>query len=157
VSFAPGLHNSATTAGAKSANLSVTAAGAATHLVGLSGTTTVATVGFSAPSPSLANKGTTAHSATITLTNNSTSANPGPLTLTAAPTVGVTTAGPTGSSLTVTGGTCVAGLTVAPLGTCTIIVTYNSNSAATSATAHVTVNDTGAAAASQSGANFNAN
>jgi hypothetical protein len=158
VSFAPGLNGSSTAAGAKSANLTVTASGAIPQTLALTGTTTVATVNLSIPSPSLVTGGTTPHSGTITLTNSSSSANPGPLTLTAAPTVAVTTAGPTGSSFSIAGGTCVSGLTIATNGACTIIVMYNPNgSAVRTATARVTVNDSGAAAASQNSAGFNAN
>jgi hypothetical protein len=158
VTFAPGLHNSTTAPGAKSANLSVTSSGAAAQTVALTGSTTVATVSFSAPSQSLVTGATTAHSATITLTNNASSPSPGPLTVTATPTVAVTTNGPAGSSFTVTGGTCVSGLTVASGSACTIVVTYNPNgSAARTAAAHVTINVSGATTASQSSSIFNAN
>ena len=158
VRFAPGLNGSSAVAGAKSANLSVAASGAATQTVALTGTTTVASVSFSAMVPSLFNGATTAHSGTITLTNNATSTNPGALTLTATPTVTVTTAGPAGSGFSVTGGTCVPGFTVPVGGACTIVVMYNPNgSASTTATAHVTVNDTGAVAPSQNSLSFNAN
>lgn len=158
VSFAPGLNGSSNAAGAKSANLAVTATGAATQTVAVNGTTTVAAVSFSAPSPSLFTGTTTSHSGTITVTNNATSSNPGPLTLTAAPTVTVTARGPRGSGFTITGGTCASGSIIPAGGTCTIIVTYNPNgSAGTQASAQVSISDTGATTASQTGASFNAN
>ena len=158
VSFAPGLNGSSTAAGSKTANLVVNVSGAVAQTVAVSGTTTVATVSLSAPAPlpGLLTGATTSHSATVTLTNSATAS--GPLTLTATPTVRVMTPGPTGSGFTVTGGTCVSGSTVLPGGTCTIIVTYNPNgSAATSATAQLTINATGTTTASQNGPSFSAN
>jgi len=154
VSFAPGVGGSSTSAGLKSVNLSVAATGATTQTVALTGTTTVATVSFSAPAPSLVTGTTTAHTATVTLTNNATSTNPGPLTISATPTV-VRTVG-TGAFAVVAGGTCTTGTVVAAGGSCTIVVRYTPVDA-TTATAHVNVVDTGATSSNQNSASFNAN
>jgi len=140
-------------AGAKSGTLSVTGNGS-TQTVGLTGITTVAMVGFSAPTalfnPVMPN--TAAVTGTITFKNTATGANAGSFTLTTAPTF----AGP--GAFSITGGTCAVGTPINPGGTlvppaagssCTIIVQYIP-SGTTPSVAHVTIYDTGAAAASQS-------
>jgi hypothetical protein len=114
-----------------------------------------AVVNFSAPSPALTT--TTANSTvkngTITVMNSGTAA----LTLTANPTI-TQTAGP-GTFAIVSGGTCISGTVVAAGGgTCTISVRYTPPAASpTTATAHVTLTDTGAATGTQNGPNFNGN
>jgi hypothetical protein len=148
-----------TTAGPKSANLTVTAGGS-TQTVALTGRSTVATVSFSAPAPLLTTTPATitAKTGTITVTNTATGANAGSFTLTANPTV--TRTGVNHGTFTIAaGGTCVLGVAVAPGGTCTIAVTYtpaNLNGTATS-TAHVTIAGTGLTASPVNGPNFNGN
>jgi hypothetical protein len=118
----------------------------------------LAVVGFSGPTPSLVTGGTAAHSGTITVSNTGS----GSLTLTAVPTVAkVGTAGGTFAIVAPASGTrCVSGTVVAVGGSCTIGVQYTppatGNRTAT-ATAHVTISDTGAAAGTQTSANFTAN
>ncbi len=119
----------------------------AVALTGTTATTGVATVIFSAPTPSLnPTPATTATKiGTITVTNTSTGANAGSFTLTAAPIVTkVLGAG----AFSITGGTCANGTVVAPAGTCTIIVQY-APSGTTPSYARVTITDTGAATTSQ--------
>jgi hypothetical protein len=159
VVFAPGLNGSSAAAGPKSANLNVTAGGS-TQTVALTGSTTVATAGFSAPAPLLTTTPATlaAKTGTITVTNTATGANAGSFTLTANPTV--TRTGANHGNFTIAaGGTCVTGVVVAPGGTCTIAVTYtptNLTGGGTS-TGHVTIAGTGLATSPVNGPNFNGN
>jgi hypothetical protein len=120
-------------------------------------TVTGGTAAFTGPTPALTSTPatTTTKTGTVTLRNSATGANAGPLTLTAAPVVNRVTG--TGA-FTVTGGTCVSGLVLAPAATCTITVQYVPPTPGTlGSTAHVTISDTGAAAATQNSANFTGN
>jgi hypothetical protein len=158
VSFAPGT----TSAGAKSANLRVTAGNAPTQTVSLSGTALVGTPSFSGPVPALTTvPATTAvKNGTITVTNNATGTNAGPLTLTAAPTASRTPGQPNDGTFSVTGGTCVSGFVLNPnsANSCTIFVRYTPNAGNTGTTqGRVTITDTGATTASQNSSNFSAN
>jgi hypothetical protein len=123
--------------------------------VALNGTSSAVAVAFSAPTPSLVTGTTTAHSGTVTVTNNSGAA----ITLASAPTV--QKVGVAGGTFTIgAGGTCTSGSTVAAGGTCTIVVNYNPGGSLTTATAHVVLTDTLAGAAgtaTQTGPNFTAN
>jgi hypothetical protein len=140
----------ATTLGAH--NITVTTPSGATNAVTFTVTGAAAPT-FSAPTPALTTTpaNTTAKTGTITVTNPASST--GPLNLTAAPIIVRNTG--TGA-YTITGGTCVSGLAVAPGATCTIVVHYAPATTATS-TAHVTLTDTGATTATQNSANFNGN
>jgi hypothetical protein len=125
--------------------------------VPLSATVVQAVVGISAPSPALTTSPATraVKNGTITVTNSGGSA----LTVTATPTV-TKSAGP-GTFSIQPGGTCISGASVAASGgTCTINVRYVPPAAPntlTTATAHVTLTDTGAAATTQNGPNFQGN
>jgi hypothetical protein len=112
-----------------------------------------ANVVFSAPAPVLTSTpaNTTAKKATITVRNTGS----GPLKLSAAPTI-TKTAGAAASQFAITGGTCASAVVVAAGGTCTISIRYTPANAVIS-TAHVTLRDIGAAAATQNSANFNGN
>jgi hypothetical protein len=160
VVFAPGVGGGSSAApGTRTATLTVTAGGN-TETVALTGTATVATVGFSAPAPLLTTTpaNLTAKTGTITVTNTATGAFAGSFTLTANPTVTRTGAN-RGTFTIAAGGTCVTGVVVAPGGTCTIAVTYtptNLNGGGTS-TAHVTIAGIGFAASPVNGPNFNGN
>jgi hypothetical protein len=120
------------------------------------------TAAFAGPTPALTTgtPNTSTKNGTITVTNSATGANAGPLTLTAAPTIAkVGTAG--GTFSIAVGGTCVSGAVINPAPTtptsCTINVQYVPGASTVTATAHVTIADTGAATATQTGANFTAN
>jgi hypothetical protein len=143
----------AQTVGAKPATISVTDS-AGTQTSTLNGTTAVATVAISAPTPVLTTipGNTTTKTGTITVTNAAVAT--GSLTLTASPVV--TKVGAAGGAFSVTGGTCVSGTVVAAGGNCTITVQYVPAGTAT-ATANVTITGTGLATGTQTGANFNAN
>jgi hypothetical protein len=88
------------------------------------------------------------------VTNNGAS----PLTMTAAPQI-VKTSGPGVFTPTTVGTTPCTATTVlaASGGSCTIGVQYDPNGSALTSTAHVVLTDSGAAAKTQNGANFNAN
>jgi hypothetical protein len=120
-------------------------------------TVTGATVAFTAPTPLLTTgpANTSVKNGTITVSNSATGANPGPLTLTATPTLVVTTVG-AGSFSIVAGGTCVSGAVINPGGNCTILVRYTPTGT-TASTAHVALANTGAASSPLSGPSFNAN
>jgi hypothetical protein len=120
-------------------------------------TVTGATVGFAGPSPALttATGNTNTKTGTITVSNTATGVNAGPLTLTAAPAIVKTSTA--GGTFSITGGTCTSGAIVNPGGTCTITVQYAPGTSTTTATAHVTLSDSGAATATQNSPNFNAN
>ena len=113
-----------------------------------------ATVSVSAPAPSMITgvANTTVKNSIITVSNAA--AATAPLTLTAAPTIVVTTAG--AGSFSITGGTCVNGAIINPGSNCTINVRYTPTGTATS-TAHVSLANTGASANPFNGPNFNAN
>jgi hypothetical protein len=118
----------------------------------------LASVGFSAPAPPLttatANRNT--KNGVITVTNSGT----GPLTLSAAPTI-AKSVGSTGTFSIQPGGTCLSGTVVASGGgQCTIDVRYVPPAAPTTlttATANVTVTDSGAATGSQTSPNISGN
>jgi len=105
---------------------------------------TSATAGFTAPSPLLttvvANR--TAKTGTVTVTNTATGANAGPFVLSFAQ---VVKSFGGGGVFSITGGTCVAGLSVDPGSSCTVIVQYvppaNGNNA--TETAHITLTGLG--------------
>jgi len=148
--------------GIRSATLNIYAAGSTTSFAtdAVSGTGVQATVGISAPSPALNTGGLTVKNGTITVTNTGT----GPLTLTAAPTVAKapTNTGNAASTFAIvapaSGTPCTAGGVVAAGGgQCTIGVQYNPNGFTTTSIGRVTLTDTGAAATTQNGPNFNAN
>jgi hypothetical protein len=108
-------------------------------------------VGISAPSPSMNAGGTNVKNATITVSNTGGAA----LNVTGA-TISKT-AGPAAGVFSVTGGSCLPTANVQPGQSCTVGVSYNPNSTTTSSTGHLVLTDTGAAAGSQNGGNFNAN
>jgi len=106
-------------------------------------TVTAATVTFSSPTPALNTGGLGTKNGTITVTNAATA--PGPVTLTAAPTIAQT--GGTGNgTFTITGGNCVSGAVVAPGGNCTINVQYAGQTNTNTANGTVTITGTGLAA-----------
>ncbi|HTY63536.1 MAG TPA: hypothetical protein VMG30_14915 [Acidobacteriota bacterium] len=119
----------------------------------------VAAVSFSGPSPALTTVPATrtVKNGTVTVTNTGTAA----LLFTADPTV-VKTAGPTLGFFAIvapaSGTQCVNGGVVAPGGACTIGIRYTPPAVGPNgtATAHVHLADTGAAAATQDSADFNA-
>jgi hypothetical protein len=119
------------------------------------------TAAFAGPTPALttATPNTTTKNGTITVTNSATGANAGPLTLTANPIIAKV--GAAGGTFSITGGTCVSAAVINPAPTaptsCTINVQYVPGPSTATATAHVTIADTGAATATQTGANFTAN
>ena len=151
----------ATSLGAKA--LSITTPTGVGGVVNFSNTVNFTVTGgvglISLPSPALATTPatTTTKTGTITVTNNTTGITyPGPLTLTAAPTITkVGTAG--GTFSIVAGGTCVSGYVIAPGGTCTINVQYAPGTSTATATANVSITDTGGANPTQTSANFTAN
>ena len=106
---------------------------------------TSATAGFSAPSPLLttavANR--TTKTGTVTVTNTATGANAGPFVLSFAQVVKNGFGG--GGVFSITGGTCVPGLSVDPGSSCTVVVQYvppaNGNNA--TETAHITLTGLG--------------
>jgi hypothetical protein len=107
--------------------------------------TTGATIGFSAPVPSLVTGTTTTHAGVITVTNSGT----GAFTFTAAPTVAKTSGPNSGVFTIVTGGAgrCVSGTVLNAGATCTIDVQYAPGGSAASAGANVTITGTGLATA----------
>ena len=119
VSFAPG----ATTAGAKSANLSVAATGATTQTTSLTGTATVTTAAEAGSGFTSSPANTTVKNGTVTITAGA----GGAFTLTAAPTI--TVVGTANGTFSNQGGTCVSGLTVPAGGNCTVTATYTPTSA----------------------------
>jgi hypothetical protein len=116
-----------------------------------------ATVGMTGPTPALttATPDQTTKNGVITFTNTASGANAGPLTLTAAP--AIVKVGTAGGTFSITGGTCASGFVVNPGSNCTVNVQYVPGATTTTATAHVTITDTGAATTSQTTANFTAN
>jgi len=113
-----------------------------------------ATVSVSAPAPSMTTgvANTNVKNSIITVSNAA--AATAPLTLTANPTIVVTTVG--AGSFSITGGTCVNGAIINPGSNCTINVQYTPTGTTTS-TAHVSLANTGASANPFNGPNFNAN
>ena len=147
------LHiSNATTLGVK--NFSLTTANGVSNTVAF--TVTGGTIAFAGPTPALttATANTTTKTGTITVSNTATGANAGPLTLTAAPTI-TRTAG--AGTFSITGGTCTSGTVIAAGGNCTITVQYAPGTSTATATAHVTIADTGATTATQNSPNFNGN
>jgi hypothetical protein len=137
VSFAP----DATTAGAKSANLSVAATGVATpQTVALTGTATITTVTEAATGFTSTPADTTPKNGTVTITNSAT----GAFVLTAAP--AITVVGTANGTFSTPGGTCVSGLTVPAGGSCTVTATYTPANT-TNTTFHVTLTGGGFTAA----------
>jgi len=148
------------TASLSARNVSVATPNGTTNTVTFTVTSAVlgATVGFSGPTPALATNpaNTTTKTGTITVSNNATGTNAGPLTLTAEPTVAEV--GTTGGTFSiVAGGTCTSGTVVNPGSSCTINVQYAPGGSTALTRAHVTLTDIGAATATQSSANFPAN
>ena len=136
-------------------NLGLTTPGGASNTLPF--TVTSGTPAFTGPAPALtttpANR--SPKTGTVTLRNSATGANAGPLKLTAAPMVNRVSG--TGA-FTVTGGTCVSGLVLAPAATCTITVHYVPPATGSlTATGHVTITDTGTMTATQNSPNFSAN
>jgi ribosomal protein S6E (S10) len=115
-----------------------------------------ATVGVAGPTPALTTTpaNTNTKTGTVTISNNATGANAGPLTVTGR---SITKVGTAGGTFSITGGTCVAGFVINPGSNCTVNVQYLPGGTTTLATANVTVTDTGAATTSQTTPNFNAN
>jgi hypothetical protein len=115
---------------------------------------TTATAGFSAPTPALttavANR--TTKTGTVTVTNTATGADAGPFVLASNPAV-VKNGFGGGGVFSITGGTCVAGLSVAPGSTCTVIVQYVPPATGNNATetAHITLTGAGFTGAGGSG------
>ena len=124
-------------------------------IVNLTGTGAAVNLGFSAVSPSLVTGGTSAHSGTVTITNNSGSA----ITLASAP--AIAPVGTPVGAFAITGGSCVNGYTVAAGAACTVIVTYTPPTGSTAtARARLSITDSLAGAAgtaTQNGPRFNAN
>jgi large repetitive protein len=119
-------------------------------------TVTGATPTISAPSPALNTGGTGTKTGTITVSNAA--AATAPLTLTAAPSVVQTVpAPPAASKFSITGGTCANGTVINPGGSCTIVVQYLPGGVTTTATAHVSLANSGAATNPLNGGNFNGN
>ncbi|MBZ5546847.1 MAG: hypothetical protein LAO22_02630 [Acidobacteriia bacterium] len=137
--------------------VSVTTPGGTTNTVPF--TVLGGTVAFTGPVPVLTSTpaNTNQKNGVITVTNSATGAFAGPITLTANPTIVPVTGGANGTFSIQPGGTCVSGFQITSGGgTCTINVRYQPNNSS-NATAHVTLNDTGATTATQSSANFTAN
>jgi Bacterial Ig domain len=136
-----------------------------TATLGTTGTVTFAvhsgTAVFAGPTPALttATPDTTTKTGTITVSNSATGATAGPITLTAAP--AITKVGTAGGTFSIiAGGTCVSGFVISPAPTatsCTINVQYAPGGSTATATANVTIPDTGAGSAAQTSANFTAN
>jgi len=115
------------------------------------------TVTFTGPVPVLNTGGLSQKNGVITVHNNMIGTNAGPITLTANPTVVPVLGTANGTFSIQPGGTCVSGLAINPNGnTCTINVRYQPNNTS-NATAHVTLNDTGATTATQNSSNFTGN
>jgi hypothetical protein len=120
-------------------------------------TVTSGTPAFTGPAPALTTTPANGSpkTGTVTLHNSATGANAGPLKLTVAPVVNRVSG--TGA-FTVTGGTCVSGLVLAPAATCTITVHYvPPTTGSLTSTGHVTITDTGTMTATQNSPNFGAN
>ena len=115
----------------------------------ITGTAVQAVVGISAPSPSMNTGGTSLKSATITVSNTGAAA----LNVTGANVA--KSSGP--GSFTVNGGSCLPSASVPAGQSCTVAVSYDPSGSTASSTGHLVLTDTGAAAATQNGANFNAN
>jgi len=132
-----------------------------TTLAGASNTVTFAvqgaTVTISAPSPALNTGGTGTKNGTITVSNAATAS--APLTLTGAPSIvqTVPTSPPAAMKFSITGGTCVSGTVVNPGSSCTINVQYAPGGVTTTATAHVSLPNSGATTNPLNGGNFNGN
>jgi hypothetical protein len=120
-------------------------------------TVTGATVTFTNPGLTTTPANTATKTGTITVSNTATGANAGPLTLTAAPAVVQTVPTPPPTKFSITGGTCAAGSVVNPGSSCTITVQYAPGGVTTTATAHVSLANTGAATSPLNGPNFNGN
>jgi hypothetical protein len=115
------------------------------------------TFGFSGPTPALTTSpaDTSTKTGLITVTNTASGGAAGPLTFTAAPSVVQTPAGAKFSI--VAGGTCASGTVLAPGANCTINVQYAPGGVTTTATGHVTIQNTGGAASSVNSPSFTAN
>jgi hypothetical protein len=152
VIFTPTIGNASTGSSNRFGTLAIVSnASNAIALFNITGTAVQAVVGISAPSPSMNTGGTNVKNATITVSNTGGAA----LNVTGA-TISKT-AGPAAGVFSVTGGSCLPTANVQPGQSCTVGVSYNPNSTTTSSTGHLVLTDTGAAAGSQSGGNFNAN
>ena len=128
---------------------------AAATNVSITGTAVQAVVAISAPVGNLLGGGTSIKNATITVSNTGSF----PLTFAATTPFAVTKVGTAGGTfaLTVAGvRPCTANGIIAAGSNCTLGVRYTPTGTAL-ATAHVTLSDTGAAATTQTGANFTAN
>lgn len=79
----------------------------------------------------------------------------GPITLIAAPTI--TPTGPAAGTFTITGGTCVSGFVIIPSASCTITVQYAPGTSTATASAHVTITDSGAPTVTQNSPTFQGN
>jgi hypothetical protein len=143
--------------GTKTVTLSVTDL-AGTQTAALTGTDALAPVTFSAPALTTTPANTTTKTGTITVTNTSTTS---ALLLFANPTIAKV--GNAGGTFSITGGTCLAGVSVPAGGTCTIGVQYVPPATGTAAvrtataTANVTISGNAGAAGTQTSANFTAN
>jgi hypothetical protein len=129
--------------------------------VTLTGTGVGVTLAFSGPTPSLFTTpaSTTAHSGTITVTNNSGAS----ITLASNPTV-TKTGGPGSRNFSIvapaSGTRCLSGLVITNGASCTIGVQYSAGTNTTTATGHVTLTDTltgASGTATQNSPNFTAN
>jgi hypothetical protein len=146
--------------GARNVTVTTAASGASNTLLGAFEVRS-ATAAISAPVPALTTGGASAtatRTGTVTIRNTATGAAAGPLVLTALPTVAKV--GTAGGAFTIAAGTtngCTATSSIAPGGSCTMLVTYTPGGSTATATANVTVTDTGAGTTSQTGANFTAN
>jgi hypothetical protein len=124
-------------------------------------TVTGGTLGYSGPTPALttATPNTTTKTGTITVTNTMIGANAAAVTLTAAPTIvqTVPASPPAALKFSITGGTCTSGTVLNPGGTCTVIVQYAPGGVTTTATAHLSLANTGAANNPAISPNFNGN
>jgi hypothetical protein len=149
VSFAPGVAaGSDASAGSKSATLGAAATGATSPTpVALSGTTLAATVAFTLPTLTSSPANITTKAGLLTVRNTGTSTNPGPLVLTAAPTINPLTG--TGTFSIIAGGTCALNTPIPAGSNCTYNVQYAPNGSTANSTATVTITDTGAVLTSQ--------
>jgi Big-like domain-containing protein len=156
VILTPTIAGASTGSVARTGTLAIHSNGSvATVDVGLTATVVQAVVAFSAPTPSLTTTPATTgtKSATITVTNSGGEA----LTLAAGPAITKTAGANAANVFSIAGGgTCVSGYVIAAGGSCTIAVQYVATTTAGSA-ADVSLNDTGAAAATQTSAAFSAN
>jgi hypothetical protein len=159
VNFTPTAANATTGNTPRLGTLTIRSVGSTNpaQLVPLTGAAVQAVATISAPAPTgaLTAGGLNVKNATVTVTNTGAS----PLSMTAAPTI-VKTAGPAAATFTpTTVGTtpCTATTVLAAGGSCTIGVQYNPAGSTSTSTAHVHLTDSGAAATTQNGGNFNAN